>query len=161
MAEYYNGDIPFLSISDVSDSNGYIKQTTKMITEAGLQNSAAWIVPRGAISLAMYASVGKVAVLEIDAATSQAFYNMVFTDSSVRDFVYQCLVKASVEDSWRPFISTGTQANLNAEKVRNAVIYKPSDKQEIELINHYCSTVDSLIDCVGENLIFSRKRRKL
>src|SRR5699024_4760261 len=81
-SEYYNGNIPFLSISDISKSNGYINSTEKYITETGLKNSAAWIVPKGAVSLAMYASVGKVAILNIDATTSQAFYNMVFDNDN-------------------------------------------------------------------------------
>ncbi|MGC3206543.1 restriction endonuclease subunit S, partial [Enterococcus faecalis] len=46
----------------------------------GLKNSSAWIVPKESISLAMYASVGKVAILKLDIATSQAFYNMIFED---------------------------------------------------------------------------------
>ena len=75
---FYDGNIPFLGISDISKSNGYIDNTEKHISENGLNNSSAWIVPKGAISLAMYASVGKLAILNINVATSQAFYNMVF-----------------------------------------------------------------------------------
>src|SRR5690606_19398798 len=60
---YYNGNIPFLSITDITNSTGYIYNTKKSITELGLNNSAAWLVPKEAISLAMYASVGKVAIL--------------------------------------------------------------------------------------------------
>ena len=78
VAKYYGGDIPFLSITDISNSGKYLKKTEKTITNEGLQNSSAWVVPEGAISLAMYASVGKLAILGIDCATSQAFYNMVF-----------------------------------------------------------------------------------
>lgn len=70
---YYNGDIPFLSISDITNSNGYIYKTEKHITRLGLDNSVAWLVPSGSISLAMYASVGKVAILKVESATSQAF----------------------------------------------------------------------------------------
>src|SRR5699024_6272912 len=93
--DFYEGNIPFLGISDITKSNGFINNTEKHISVDGLNNSAAWVVPRGSISLAMYASVGKVAVLNIDVATSQAFYNMVFDDDDLRDFVYQCLIKAN------------------------------------------------------------------
>ncbi|EIY5979088.1 TPA: restriction endonuclease subunit S, partial [Enterococcus faecalis] len=70
-SDYYNGDIPFLSISDITKSNGYIYTTEKCISLEGLKNSSAWIVPKESISLAMYASVGKVAILKLDIATSQ------------------------------------------------------------------------------------------
>lgn len=143
--DYYRGDIPFLGISDISNSNGYIKKTEKSITLEGLNNSAAWVVPKGAISLAMYASVGKLAILNIDVATSQAFYNMVFNDDRLRDFVYQRLSMANDLGEWIKLISTGTQANLNADKVKNFVIQLPSNIEEIGKIGSFLNQIDNTI----------------
>lgn len=143
--DYYRGDIPFLGISDISNSNGYIKKTEKSITLEGLNNSAAWVVPKGAISLAMYASVGKLAILNIDVATSQAFYNMVFNDDRLRDFVYQRLSLANDLGEWIKLISTGTQANLNADKVKNFVIQLPSNIEEIGKIGSFLNQIDNTI----------------
>ncbi|HFU3955926.1 TPA: restriction endonuclease subunit S, partial [Streptococcus suis] len=112
---YYGGNIPFLSITDITQSGKYITNTEKTLTELGLENSSAWIVPKGAISLAMYASVGKLAILKTDVATSQAFFNMVFSNEIVRDYVYFILDKAQIFNEWLPLISTGTQGNLNAQ----------------------------------------------
>ncbi|HEM2752594.1 TPA: restriction endonuclease subunit S, partial [Streptococcus suis] len=113
---YYGGNIPFLSITDITQSGKYITNTEKTLTEIGLENSSAWKVPKGAISLAMYASVGKLAILKTDVATSQAFFNMVFSNEIVRDYVYFILDKAQLFNEWLPLISTGTQGNLNAQK---------------------------------------------
>ncbi|MGH2116104.1 restriction endonuclease subunit S [Aerococcus urinaeequi] len=143
--DFYEGNIPFLGISDITRSNGFINNTEKHISVDGLNNSAAWVVPRGSISLAMYASVGKVAVLNIDAATSQAFYNMVFDDNDLRDFVYQCLIKANVLSEWNKLISTGTQANLNADKVKNFMLYLPQNHAEIKLISAFLKQFDATI----------------
>ena len=142
---YYNGNIPFLGISDISKSNGYIDDTEKYISEKGLDNSSAWIVPKGAISLAMYASVGKLAILNTDAATSQAFYNMVFEDVSIRDYVYHRLGKANEFGEWTRLISTGTQSNLNADKVKNFRIQVPQIIDEIKNISTFFNQLDSLI----------------
>ena len=68
ITDYYNGSIPFLSITDITNSNGFIYDTEKHISEEALNSSAAWIVPKESISLAMYASVGKVAILKRDSA---------------------------------------------------------------------------------------------
>jgi len=143
--EYYGGIIPFLGISDISNSNGYIVDTEKHITELGLKNSAGWIVPKESISLAMYASVGKVAILKTDISTSQAFYNMIFDDLTIRDFVYQYLVKTDVENGWNNLISTGTQANLNAEKVKSFEITMSVSKQERYLMGEFFYRIDHLI----------------
>ncbi|MBW8144487.1 MULTISPECIES: restriction endonuclease subunit S [Streptococcus] len=144
VAKYYGGDIPFLSITDISNSGKYLKRTEKTITNEGLQNSSAWVVPEGAISLAMYASVGKLAILGIDCATSQAFYNMVFEDDIVRNFVYITLEKANIYNEWGSLISTGTQANLNAEKVKNFSFLHPS-KPEQEVIGSFFQDLDKAI----------------
>ncbi|PSB73437.1 hypothetical protein C6345_09485 [Bacillus sp. LNXM12-2] len=143
--DYYKGEIPFLGISDISNSNGYIYYTQKHISEEGLNNSSAWIVPKGAITLAMYASVGKVAILNVDVATSQAFYNMVFNDKTIRDFIYQRLVKANINEEWRELISTGTQSNLNAEKVKNFQIQLPKNKGEQSKIGKIFNQLDNII----------------
>ena len=134
---YYQGSIPFLSITDISNSNGYIFDTEKHITEEGLNSSAAWLVPSEAVSLAMYASVGKVAILKQNMATSQAFYNLVFSKAETRDFCYQYLKMMEENNLWISLISTGTQANLNAEKVRNLSLFIPSSIDEQEKIGNY------------------------
>ena len=140
--DYYNGNIPFLNISDLKERN--IRFTEKQITALGLRNSAAWIVPAGSISLTMYASVGKVGIICNDTATSQAFYNMVVQDIFVRNFLYTRLEKADTCNEWEPYISTGTQRNLNAEKVRNFKINIPSI-HEMNHIGSIFEVLDSLI----------------
>jgi type I restriction enzyme S subunit len=149
---FYDGDIPFLGISDITKSNGFINNTEKHISSDGLNSSAAWIVSKGAISLAMYASVGKLAILNIDAATSQAFYNMIFDDYDLRDLVYQRLNKANELSEWNKLISTGTQSNLNADKVKNFQMYLPKNHDEIKLISTFFKQIDNTI---------ARQQRKL
>ena len=139
---YYYGEIPFLGIADIEDR--YIDSTAKSLTEDGLNNSAAWVVPSGAICLAMYASVGKVGICELDLATSQAFYNMVFDSQALRDYVYARLDKADANAEWEPLISTGTQANLNAEKVKGFQMAVPCC-EEADLVGSFFRGLDSLI----------------
>ncbi|MCI7451142.1 MAG: restriction endonuclease subunit S [Blautia sp.] len=145
-SSYYDGTIPFLSITDITKSNGFIYDTEKHISEEGLNSSSAWIVPKEAISLAMYASVGKVAILKENIATSQAFYNMIFEDDCIRNFVYQYLRKMEENDAWIPYISTGTQANLNAEKVKNLMLLLPKTNNEMKKISDCLFYIDHLID---------------
>ena len=147
--EYYKGRIPFLSISDITNSNGYIYKTEKRISELGLNSSAAWIVPAEALTLAMYASVGKVAILKKDIATSQAFYNMIFSDLETRDFVYYYFIKFDRDNLWNPLISTGTQANLNAKKIRNLEIFLPPLPEQ-QAIASALSDFDEHIDNLTE-----------
>ena len=139
---YYGGEIPFLGIADIEGRD--IAHTAKTLTEEGLHNSAAWIVPAGAVSLAMYASVGKVGIIRQDTATSQAFYNMVFEDIAIRDFVFTRLEKADASFEWEPYISTGTQRNLNADKVKAFAIAVPGSREAAK-IGRCFANLDSLI----------------
>ncbi|TLQ28198.1 restriction endonuclease subunit S [Lactobacillus delbrueckii] len=158
--DFYDGDIPFLGISDITKSNGFINNTEKHISSDGLNSSAAWIVSKGAISLAMYASVGKLAILNIDAATSQAFYNMIFDDYDLRDLVYQRLNKANELSEWNKLISTGTQSNLNADKVKNFQMYLPKNHDEIKLISTFFKKIDNAIALHQRKLDLLKEQKK-
>ena len=81
IAEYYNGNIPFLSISDMTRQGKYVEFTEKHISENGLANSSAWIVPSNSLILSMYASVGLVCINKVPLATSQAMFSMVLKDN--------------------------------------------------------------------------------
>lgn len=72
---YYSGNIPFLSIADITKQGKYIYRTEKHISEAGLQNSTAWIVPNDSLILSMYASYGLVSINKVPLATSQRIYD--------------------------------------------------------------------------------------
>ena len=69
--EYYGGDIPWIKTGELND--GIVSASEETITEEGLQNSSAKIFPKGSIVIAMYgATIGKLGILGIDAATNQA-----------------------------------------------------------------------------------------
>lgn len=69
--QYYGGSIPWLKSGDLN--NGLITQADEFITEEGLKNSSAKIHAKGSVSIAMYgATVGKIGLLDLDAATNQA-----------------------------------------------------------------------------------------
>ena len=92
----------------------------------------------------MYASVGKIGIIRQDTATSQAFYNMVFEDDALRDYIFTRLEKACADSEWEPYISTGTQRNLNADKVKSFRLLVPS-ANEIAKIGSFFKEIDSLI----------------
>uniref|UniRef100_UPI00262E8479 restriction endonuclease subunit S n=1 Tax=Helicobacter japonicus TaxID=425400 RepID=UPI00262E8479 len=137
---YYQGDIPFLSIADMTEQGKYIYKTEKHISENGLQNSTAWIVPANSLILSMYASYGFVSINKVPLATSQALFNMVVKRSVNVEYIYYYLLYLANTDYYIKMVSTGTQPNLNAEKVKAIPLYLPPlNKQEyiVKLLQSY------------------------
>jgi len=68
---YFGGDIPWIKTGELGQ--GVIIDTEEKLTALGIKNSSAKIFPKGSVAVAMYgATIGKTAILGIDAATNQA-----------------------------------------------------------------------------------------
>ena len=154
---YYGGSIPFLSIGDITGR--FVDTTQKTLTEEGLANSTAWIVPQGAISLAMYASYGKSAILSRPMATSQAFFNVVFSSDATRDFIYSRFQCAEVRHEWDAMVSTGTQPNLSGGKLKKWEISLPPLPEQ-RLIGRFFKTLDSLIAAAERQEALLRQKKQ-
>lgn len=69
--EYYIGDIPWIKSGELN--NNLISSADEYISELAVKNSSAKIFPKGTLLIALYgATIGKLAILGIDAATNQA-----------------------------------------------------------------------------------------
>lgn len=67
---YVNGTIPWLVIGDLND--GIVTYAQTHITEEGLLNSSARLIPPKTLLVAMYGSIGKLGITGITCATNQA-----------------------------------------------------------------------------------------
>ena len=63
--EYYDGEIPFLAISDMTVQGKYLNRTSRFVSMKGIENSSSWIVPENSLIYSMYASVGFVSINKI------------------------------------------------------------------------------------------------
>ena len=69
--EYYSGDIPWVKTGELN--NTYIYDTSEKITKDAIAQSSAKMLPVNTVLLAMYgATIGKVGILGVEAATNQA-----------------------------------------------------------------------------------------
>ena len=80
--EYWdNCTIPWFGLADVWQIRDgqleYVHTTTEKISEIGMANSAARLLPKGTVILSRTASVGFSAILGVDMATTQDFVNWV------------------------------------------------------------------------------------
>ncbi|MGZ9763188.1 restriction endonuclease subunit S [Mycoplasma sp. 5912] len=143
--KYYSGNIPFLTIKDITNSEKLIKNTEKRISEEGLNNSNAWLVPRNSLNMSIYASIGKIAINKENLATSQAIFSFILKNNKLLDFYFYNLFFKNFKRHWNKVLSTGTQPNLSSEMVNKAKIWKSSNERENILIGSIFSSLDSLL----------------
>lgn len=96
--EYWNGNIPWLSVVDFNTGNKYVYKTEKTITQKGLENSSTRMLSEGDIIISARGTVGALAVLKKQMAFNQSCYGIRgIPDISNQDYVYY-LIKDSINN---------------------------------------------------------------
>ena len=120
-----------------------------MISQKGLDNSSSWIVPKNSLILSMYASYGLVAINKIELSTSQAMFNMIIKNNNI-EYIYYYLEYLYQNNYYDKLVSTGTQSNLNANKVKNIKIYLPNIEEQNNIAN--------IFNCVDNKIYYEYKK---
>ena len=130
--EYYNGEIPFLSINDITKQGKYVRCTENHLSQNGLEKSSVWVVPEYRLIMSMYASVGLVTINEVPLATSQAMFSMQLKDKNLLEYLYYYLSYFKYRHIHK-YLETGTQSNINADIVRGIMIPTYGYRHNIEI----------------------------
>ena len=96
VAEYWDGDIPWLSVKDFNNDNRYVYTTEKCITEAGLQNSSTKLLQRDDIIISARGTVGEMAMIPFPMAFNQSCYGIRAKAGYDKAFIYY-LIKSSIK----------------------------------------------------------------
>ena len=94
---YWNGDIPWIQSSDVVDGKLLGVEPRKWITQDGLNNSAAQLIPGNSIAIITRVGVGKLAFMPYSYATSQDFLSLSKLNEEPLFTVYACYKKLQSE----------------------------------------------------------------
>ena len=119
---YYGGDIPWLRTQEVDF--GEIWDTEIKITEEGLRNSSAKMIPANCVIIAMYgATVGKIGINRIPMATNQACANIQLDARAANPrYVYHYLAS---KYQFIKSLGSGSQTNINAKIVKGLLVPIP------------------------------------
>ncbi len=149
-ANYWNnGNIPWIKISDFNDT--YIENTEEFITKEGLDNSSAKMIKKGSILFTIFATLGEVAILNIDATTNQAIASLTITDESVKQkylYYFLCSLKDFVNGIGRGV----AQNNINLKILKNISVPIPSSDKQNKIIK-ILDNVNCAIDCKKQQLL--------
>jgi type I restriction enzyme S subunit len=131
--EYYNGNIPWLRTQEVDWTD--IDYTGIKITEAGLKNSSAKLIPENCVIVAMYgATAAKVAVNKIPLCTNQACCNLEI-DDAVASYRYVYYWLCNNYNHLRS-LGEGSQSNINGQKIKSYPIPVPPLEVQEEIVKN-------------------------
>ena len=94
--EYWNGDIPWLSVKDINNDYRYVYETEKTITQAGLDNSSTKILKRNDSIISARGTVGEIAMIPFSMAFNQSCYGLRAKESLVDAEYLYYLIKHNV-----------------------------------------------------------------
>ena len=95
-SEYWNGDIPWLSVKDFNNGFRYVYETEKSITQLGLENSSTKLLQGGDVIISARGTVGEIATIPFPMAFNQSCYGLRAKSGIVTsDYLYY-LIKHNV-----------------------------------------------------------------
>ena len=139
---YWDGDIDWYAPAEM-EGQRYAVGSVRKITEAGLQNSSAKILPaHKTVLFTSRAGIGKMAILKLPGATNQGFQSLILKDGYNPYFIYSMgeEIKAKAEG----VASGSTFLEISGKMLGNIEISIPR-KAEQDAIAVYFERLDDLI----------------
>lgn len=161
IGEYWNGDIPWLSVKDFNNNYRKVYSTEKKITQKGLENSSTKLLEEGDLIISARGTVGALAQLGKPMAFNQSCYGIKAKKNKItNDFLYYLLkhkiteIKANTHGSIFDTITTSTfdilsvviPKDLNEQKAISATLAALDDK--IELNNRINKTLKEMAQAI-------------
>ena len=144
--------IGWVRISDVTQSNRYLTETTQRLSHKGVLHSR--YLPSGSLIMSICATVGRPIETRIDVCIHDGF--VVFERPSVdQGFLYHALVE--LEPRWSGKGQTGSQMNLNTGLIKGTGIPVPRTKAEQEAVAEALSDADALIESLQQLIAKQRQ----
>lgn len=120
--EYWNGDIPWISVKDFNNDLRYVYKTEKTITKLGFEKSSTKLLQRGDVIISARGTVGEIATVPFSMAFNQSCYGLrARTGIVTSDYLYYIIkynvlvLKKNTHGSVFDTITRNTFDNIEVE----------------------------------------------
>lgn len=153
--DYWGGTIPWVSLHDTEGLDAREIQTTSQnITEAGLANSSARLLPKGTVVFSRTATVGKSTVMGCAMATSQDFACYV-CGPAVHNF-YLALLLRSMRTEWKKLMAGSIHNTVYMPVFKALSVDLPPHDEQVAISNAM-RDVERAIDSLQQ--LLTKKRQ--
>ncbi|MGI8407707.1 MAG: restriction endonuclease subunit S [Actinomycetota bacterium] len=133
-----DAQVPWFQLTDIwrfrDDSEESIFETAEMISEVGLRNSAAELLPQGTEALSRTASVGFSAILGVDMATTQDFANWV--PGPLVDSAYLLYALRAMRPEFERLRFGSTHKTIYMPDISQLVMPLPPLEEQKRIVHH-------------------------
>ena len=140
--KYWGNEINWFTPSEIGKTK-YVTISNRKISQDGLKNSSAKLLPKGTILLSSRATVGEASILLNEASTNQGFQSLIVNENNCNEFIYYLKYKYKREMLIKSFGSTFLE--ISKSNVENIKIKIPS-KEEQFMIANFLSLLDKKIE---------------
>jgi len=156
-------DIPWFTLADVwqlRQGRRIMGDTSEMISEIGLANSAAELLPAGTVSLSRTASVGFTGIMPHAMATSQDFWNWIPGDQLLSDYLWYQF-QAMKPEFERLMMGSTHRTIYKADAASLMVLVPGVDEQRriVELLEEETDRIDRAIAVAWRGVALAKERR--
>lgn len=148
VAEYYNGDVPWVKSGDLNDS--HLNKVDEYITQLGLEKSSAKLFKPGTLLIALYgATIGRLSILNFEASTNQAVCGITVPENVDVKYLFYYLL--SIRQKLIDQGKGGAQPNINQQIVKETVVpLAPPEQQKriVAKIEELFSHIDAGIEAL-------------
>ena len=88
IAEYWDGDIKWITPAELTDESYIIEDSVRKLTELGVKKSGLTPFPAGTVILSSRAPIGKVAIAGCEMYCNQGFKNLICSDKINNKYLY-------------------------------------------------------------------------
>ena len=164
--EYWEDtDIPWVTTSDIKPfregRKRYLHETENQISELGMQNSGAHLLPERTVFLSRTASVGFSGIMSKPMATSQDFANWVCGDEIIPE--YLLYVFRSMDQEFERLMQGSTHQTIYMPDIKSFKTPLPPLDEQREIVEHIETETErlwELIDRVDETIDLLEEKRQ-
>jgi type I restriction enzyme M protein len=136
VAEYWDGDIKWATLVDLpqDDFISQITDTKRTISDTGLANSSAKVIPENSVIVSTRATIGRIGINRVPLATNQGFKNIVVVnhDRVLPDYVALALTR--LVPTMKAWATGGTFAEISKSKFCELEIPLPPLEVQREIV---------------------------
>lgn len=125
--EYWGGGIKWATLVDLPPENFItnISNTQRTISENGLKNSSAKLLPIGTVLISSRATIGRIAIANVEMATNQGFKNIIIKDNKKANSKYLAYVISKLTSKMELMASGGTFKEISKTTISTLEVPLP------------------------------------